>query len=126
MATLAKYTEPNLPPFSPRQVIFYQFRTEFTPSFVVDISAHIDRKAEAINCYGSQLIPPPENSTPTLLSSSNSLSALRARDGHLGAYIGVQFGEGFLSRATLRIDDVVQHARMNPTSNALFFQKESL
>lgn len=123
MAGLKNYQEPHLPEFSPRQLLFYQFRTEFNPSFIVDISDFIEKKYEAIGCYSSQLKPPSGSSASTLLSSSNSMSALRARDAHLGAYIGVPFGEGYLSRTIVRIDDVVQHSRSNPTAGALFFKE---
>lgn len=126
LAGLAKYQESKFPAFNSRQLLFYQFRTEFSPSFVVDISEFIDRKYEAIGCYSSQVNAPAECDTSTILSSPNSLSALRARDAHVGGYIGVPFGEGYLSRAVVRIDDVVQHARANPTSNAFFFKDYSL
>lgn len=118
MAGLIKYQAVTLPPFSPKLVLQYQFRSEFVPSFVVDISDFIEQKYDAVKCYASQIYP--QGGATTLLSSQTSLTAFRARDAHLGALIGVEYGEGYLSRTMLRIDDIIAHSRSNSTDVALF------
>lgn len=124
LAGLARF-ENSLPSLVPRETIYYPFRTEFKPSFVVDISEFAEEKYRAIECFRSQLFPPPDDARPTLLASPLSLRAIRARDIHIGSYIGVAFGEGYLSRSFLRVDDPIAHSRQCPTSDALFFPPQN-
>ena len=108
----------------PRQVLYYQMRYAFEPSFVVDISDVHALKVEAGKCYASQLgldsdIKP--NQAPTLISSPLTLSSLEARDRYFGAMIGVNYAEGFKVRNVLKIDDPISHFRENSNSESLFF-----
>ena len=103
-----------------KQIIYYQMRTEFAPSFIVDISGHVSTKMEAIKCFGSQVASgASESNQATLLNSARSLSAIEARDGHFGAMIGVAFGEAFYVRNALSVSDPV--AFFNTESRPLFY-----
>lgn len=105
----------------PRQILYYPMRYDFTPSFVLDISAAAEIKYAAISCYRSQLVPPAGEERPTLLSSPLSLRALKARDVYMGSLIGVEHGEGYLSRSALRLDNLVEHFRRSSSRDALYF-----
>jgi bacillithiol biosynthesis deacetylase BshB1 len=93
----AKLTRCDLPgePHYPRHILYYfsvHLRIHPRPSFVLDISAHIDRKMEAIACYRSQFIEGRPTAPPTLLDD------LRDRARYWGWAIGTAYGEPFLSR----------------------------
>ena len=99
-------------PWRPYRVVFFQARFEFTPSFIVDISGHRARKVEAIMAYASQFQSREAGAGPaaepeTALSRPGFLDRLEARDRRYGAHIGVLFGEPFLVREAVRLDDPV-------------------
>jgi len=93
----AKLTKTNLPgePHYPERIIYYftiHLRIHPRPSFVVDISSHIDAKMQALACYRSQFIEGRPTTPPTLLDN------VRDRARYWGWAIGVGFGEPFLMR----------------------------
>ena len=95
----------------PFKVLFYQSRFEFSPSFVADISSSHEKKLEAIRCYESQFFSPNEADHPTdetLISRPDFIERIETRGRQYGTYIGVEFGEPFLVREALRIDDPVE------------------
>ena len=53
LSALANVDAPGAP-HRPRRVIRYSRHPWFQPSFVVDISEHVEKKLEAIRCYKSQ------------------------------------------------------------------------
>ena len=124
---LANYKVPGEEPsFSPRQVLYYQMRYRFKPSFIVDISNFSEQKLKAIQCYGSQVRRAAELKDKTdapLISSPLSLSSLIARDQYYGAMIGTQHAEPFFTRTALSISDPLKFFRDNPTEGALFFSE---
>ena len=98
--------------FRPLRIIFYQSRFEFTPSFVVDTSEFYDRKRSAIQAYASQFHRPDRpqagpGSEETSISRPEFLDHIEIRDRRYGAQIGVKYGEPFLVREALRVDDPV-------------------
>lgn len=96
----------------PFKVLFYQSRFEFTPSFVVDISSTHDKKLEAIKSYASQFYSPSRavyGTDETLISRPDFVERIETRDRQYGTYVGVKFGEPFLVREALRIDDPVDY-----------------
>jgi len=98
--------------FRPVKVVFCQSRFEFAPSFIVDIADAHAKKMNAIRAYASQFHRPdlPE-STPasgeTLIGRPEFLDLIEARDRRYGAQIGVKYGEPFLVREALKVDDPV-------------------
>jgi bacillithiol biosynthesis deacetylase BshB1 len=93
----AKLTKTDMPgePFYPDRIIYYfsvHLRLHVQPSFVLDISAHIDKKMEALACYRSQFIEGRPSKPPTFLDD------LRDRARYWGWAIGTGYGEPFLSR----------------------------
>ena len=94
----------------PFKVLFYQSRFEFSPSFVSDISGFHEKKLEAIRCYESQFFSPNKaeyGAEETLISRPDFIKRIETRDRQYGTYIGVEFGEPFLVREALRIDDPI-------------------
>jgi len=98
--------------FRPVKVVFCQGRFEFSPSFVVDITAAQAQKMDAIRAYASQFHRPNQpESTPaadeTLVGRPEFLDLIEARDRRYGAQVGVKYGEPFLVREALKVDDPV-------------------
>jgi bacillithiol biosynthesis deacetylase BshB1 len=96
----AKLTRSDLhgEPHDPQRILYYfsvHLRIHPRPSFVLDISAHIDRKMLAIACYRSQFIEGRPTTTPTLLDD------LRDRARYWGWAIGAAHGEPFVCREEL-------------------------
>ena len=123
LSGLRRFEVDGLAAIAPRQLLFYGFRYEMRPSFIVDISEVAERKYQGMCCYESQLKAPEGEDAVTLLASSLSLRSLRARDMYFGSYIGTDYGEGYLSQTMLRIDDPVKSAREHYSDKALFFPK---
>jgi bacillithiol biosynthesis deacetylase BshB1 len=89
----------------PKQVFhFMQDRYE-EPDFVVDTSAVIERKKEAIRCYKTQFLAQPSDSEPqTYISSAAFFDSVINRDVTLGKMVGVAHAEGFKTAKILGIN----------------------
>ena len=120
-AGLSKYNPADGAPYRPLQTLYYQLRTDFRPSFIVDVSAVYERKLAAVNCYASQVIRAESipGTLPTLVSSPLAASSIAARDERFGSMIGVKYGEAFLSRTALRLADPLEFFRTNPVKEPL-------
>lgn len=93
----AKLTKSDLPgePHYPAGILYYfsvHLRLHARPSFVTDISPHLERKMEAIACYRSQFIEGRPAVAPTILDD------LRDRARYWGWAIGARYGEPFVRR----------------------------
>jgi N-acetylglucosamine malate deacetylase 1 len=97
------------PPYRPCRVLYYPSRYSFRPSFVVDISRTQSRKMEAVRAYRSQFHEPGRvaDGPETNVSHPGFLEAIVARDRWFGACIGTDFGEAFLVREPLPVEDPV-------------------
>ncbi len=96
--------------YRPHKVIFYQTRFEFKPSFIVDISDFHEQKIKSILAYKSQFHHKQKSEfgeDETLISQPEFLDRISTRDRQYGAYIGVKYGEPFLVREALKLDDPV-------------------
>jgi bacillithiol biosynthesis deacetylase BshB1 len=97
-------------PHRPNKVIYYAERFEFQPSFIVDISEYHERKIQAIQAYRSQFHNPEKHqygAEETNVSRPEFLEAIITRDKQYGSYIGAKYGEPFLVREPMRLDDPV-------------------
>ncbi len=97
-------------PHRPNKVIYYAERFEFQPSFIVDISDYHERKVQAIQAYQSQFHNPEKHKygeEETNVSRPEFLEAIITRDKQYGSYIGAKYGEPFLVREPMRLDDPV-------------------
>jgi len=94
----------------PYKVIYYPCWFEFRPSFVVDITECHDQKIKAIQAYRSQFDHPDKSKfgdEETLISRPEFLEKITTRDRYYGSSIGTTFGESFLVREPLRLDDPI-------------------
>lgn len=83
------------------------FSRTLEPSFIVDISVHLDAKMEAIRAYESQFFNPESEEPQTRLTDKNFLLEIENRSRYFGSLIGVEAGEPFFVREALNIEDPV-------------------
>lgn len=77
------------------------------PSFIVDISDHVEDKQRAIRAHRSQFYDPDSTAPVTRISEKNFLEQLEHRWRYVGSLIGVAAGEAFYVREALNIHDPV-------------------
>jgi LmbE family N-acetylglucosaminyl deacetylase len=88
-------TDMSFAPHFPERIVYYfsvHLRIQPAPSFVMDISPHIDSKMAAIACYRSQFIEGRPSTWPTILDD------LRDRARYWGWAIGAGYGEPLVCR----------------------------
>lgn len=106
-----KKIDTNQEPFRPNKVIYYQTRFEFKPSFIIDISDFHQQKMNAILAYKSQFFNldkvKEKHGEETLISRPDFLERIETRDKQYGIYIGVKYGEPFLIREALKLNNPV-------------------
>ena len=99
---LDRYTDAH----RPRKVIYSSLYASVEPSFVVDISAQFERRMEALFCYESQYGDQRQGSDlfPQRAEVRERLETV-AR--FYGQKIGVKYGEPFVVKETMAVDDVM-------------------
>ena len=85
-----------LEPWRPEWICYYFINDSVTPSFAIDVSAHYDKKREALACHSTQFAPTESGSVATRLTSPRFQQLIESRDAYLGALTGVAFAEGLL------------------------------
>jgi N-acetylglucosamine malate deacetylase 1 len=90
--------------FRPARAYYYMLTEDFTPTFIVDISAVFKRKLAAIHAYRSQFYTgetekrtaTDAEDAETYISNPAFLDSLTGRAQRLGFHIGGEYGEGFV------------------------------
>jgi N-acetylglucosamine malate deacetylase 1 len=100
---LDDYTEPH----RPSKVIYSSLYANVTPSFVVDISAQFERRMAALLSYRSQYGDQTQEGSSLFPQESEIRERLAAVARYYGNLIGAKYGEPFVVKETLRVDDVV-------------------
>lgn len=102
LTKIDQYTEPH----RPHKIIYSTIYANVTPSFVVDISRHFEKRMESLFAYRSQYGPVEEGQMlfPHEAEIRERLGAVARFYGNL---IGVQYGEPYAVKETMRIDDIV-------------------
>lgn len=86
--------------WKPAYVFHYIQDRLIVPSFVVDITAFMDKKMEAVLAYGTQFFNPDLDEPQTYISSSQFLETVKARALMMGKRIGVGYAEGYYTEKT--------------------------
>jgi len=107
LAGLAKYDAPGVP-HRPHKILYtLAYREDpVKPTFVVDISAQMERKMAAIRCYASQF-DGAKNAGEIFPTGQDLYSLVEVQNAHYGSLIRTRFGEPFWTPETMRVDDVV-------------------
>ena len=105
LAGLRKLDEAT-PPHRPFKVIYSSLYADVRPSFIVDISQQFDRRMEALLCYRSQY-GAREEAADLFPTEEEIRERLAAVARFYGQQIGVRYGEPFVVKEVLRVDDIV-------------------
>jgi len=97
-----QYTEPH----RPYKILYSSIYANVTPTFVVDITKHFDRRMESLLAYPSQYgaIEAGGALFPDEAEIRDRLAAMARFYGNL---IGVKYGEPYVMKETMRVDDVI-------------------
>jgi len=105
-----KKIDTGQPAHRPAKIIYYCEHYPFQPSFIVDVTDTFDQRLQAIRAYKSQvfnaeMVSPDENKT--YISSPEYFQSLTSRAQFWGHRIGVKYGEPFLVREPLGVQDPI-------------------
>ena len=93
-------------PYRPHKILYASIYANVSPSFVVDISTQFDRRMEALLSYRSQYGG--DQAAPGLFPDEKEIrERLAAIARFYGNLIGVRYGEPFVVKETLPVDDIV-------------------
>lgn len=99
----------NQEAWRPKNVYHYIQDRYIEPDFIVDISAHWDRKLACVQAFKSQFYSPgtTENNEPqTYISGKSFLLSIESRARQFGHAIGVEYGEGFTKEKQIGVTDL--------------------
>lgn len=98
--------EEDVPPHRPFKILYSSLYANVAPSFVVDISRQFERRMAALLSYPSQYGGTTESSDlfPSHKEVEERLAAVARFYGNL---IGVRYGEPFVVKEALQVDDIV-------------------
>jgi len=98
---LDEYSEPH----RPYKVIYSSLYAPVTPSFVLDISAQFERRMASLLCYRSQYGG--GDAADLFPNEAEIRERLAAVARYYGNLIGVRYGEPFVVKETMRVEDIV-------------------
>jgi LmbE family N-acetylglucosaminyl deacetylase len=78
---------------------------DLVPTFVVDVTPVWETKLRAIAAFASQFVPAPGETDPLPLDRFQEGVELSGR--RHGQRIGVRYGEGFVTREPIAVDDLL-------------------
>jgi N-acetylglucosamine malate deacetylase 1 len=96
--------------WAPDWICYYFINDSTTPSFVVDVSDHYDRKREALDCHRSQFVPSGDGTVSTRLSAPTFRQLIESRDAQFGALAGVAYAEGIVVREPMQRSGLLKRA----------------
>jgi bacillithiol biosynthesis deacetylase BshB1 len=80
-------------------ICYYFINDAASPSFLVDVSDHYDKKQRSLDCHTSQFAPPTTDGiAATRLNTPIFRQLVESRDAQFGALAGVRRAEGFVVR----------------------------
>jgi bacillithiol biosynthesis deacetylase BshB1 len=106
LAGLKNYRPDLGPAFRPHKLLYALAVAdlhEVMPTVVIDVTAFWTKKVEAITAFRSQFVPPPGAATPLALDRFRDAVELHGR--RQGQRIGVTYGEGFVIKEPISLDD---------------------
>ncbi|HYZ83330.1 MAG TPA: bacillithiol biosynthesis deacetylase BshB1 [Bryobacteraceae bacterium] len=101
-----KKLEEDVPPHRPFKILYSSLYANVQPSFVVDISRQFERRMAALLSYASQYGNESEAADlfPSHAEVQERLASVARFYGNL---IGVKYGEPFVVKESMRVDDIM-------------------
>lgn len=94
-------------PHRPLKILYSCGYADVRPSFVVDISAQFERRLQSLLCYRSQY-DDQKLASGLFPSASEVAERIRSVARTFGALIDTEYGEPFVVKESLRVEDIVQ------------------
>jgi len=96
-------------PHRPYKIIYATLYHDFRPTFVVDITAQYERRRRAILAFGSQFRPgKAAKKSKVFLAIDRLEDEMNQLARHYGQMIGVRYGEPFLQKELMSVNDIVK------------------
>jgi bacillithiol biosynthesis deacetylase BshB1 len=93
----------------PFKILYSTAYASVRPTFVVDITAQYERRRSAILAFGSQFRPPKgEKRSSVYLAIDRLEEEMNQLARHYGQMVGVRYGEPFLQKELMLVEDVVK------------------
>lgn len=102
---LVRFAAPG-EPWRPRRIFYYFINLDCRPDFIVDVTHFYQLKVQALAAHRSQFAFDP-GSLSTALNQPGFPRLVRSRDAYFGALIDVEYGEGFMTREPLALNDLI-------------------
>jgi len=90
----------------PKAVYHYIQDHFIKPDFVVDITAHMDKKMESIMAYSSQFFDPNSKEPETPISTKNFIDTVKAKSNLFGRAINTDYAEGFTTNKYIGVENL--------------------
>lgn len=90
----------------PKMLLHYIQDRFYEPDLIVDITDVWEKRMDAIRAYKTQFYDPESKEPDSYLSNPEFMDFLISRARELGKRIGVKYGEGFLSKKNIGLNDL--------------------
>jgi N-acetylglucosamine malate deacetylase 1 len=95
--------------YRPFKILYSTSYADVRPTFVVDISGQYEQRRKAILAFASQFRPKKgERKSKVHLAIDRLEAEMNQLARHYGQMIGVQYGEPFLQKELIKVEDVVK------------------
>jgi bacillithiol biosynthesis deacetylase BshB1 len=96
-------------PFRPFKILYSTAYAEVRPTFIVDITAEYRQRHRAIRAYSTQFGRSSGSTKSKVFLAIDRLEGqMNQLARHYGEMIGVQYGEPFLQKELMKVDDMVK------------------
>lgn len=92
--------------YRPQAVYHYIQDRHIEPDFVVDVTAYVEQKFDAVKAYKTQFWDPTSTEPQTPISGEEFFEFLKGRMSGFGRAIGAQYAEGFCVERTVGVDNL--------------------
>ena len=92
----------------PKAVYHYIQFNNLTPDVVVDISAEMGEKLQAVKAYSTQFFNPKSEESETIISSQGFLDSVTYRGQDLGRQANCEYAEGFIVNQLLKVNSLLE------------------
>jgi bacillithiol biosynthesis deacetylase BshB1 len=95
--------------YRPFKILYSVSYADVRPTFIVDISAQYKQRGKAILAFGSQFRPgKSEKKSKVHLAIDRLEAEMNQLARHYGQMIGAEYGEPFLQKELMKVDDIVK------------------
>ncbi|MGF7185106.1 bacillithiol biosynthesis deacetylase BshB1 [Desulfitispora alkaliphila] len=105
ISSLKKFL-PDVPPHKPKTACYYLINPMVQPSFVVDVTEYYDTKVKAVLAHDSQFFTKGQSVSTELNFNDGYPEKLNIRDRYFGLQIHNTYGEGFITKETVPVNDL--------------------